>query len=117
MRRDNRRWRWDAPAYILGMRFLPTLIALAFVGCGALSQPPASSAQQAASEANTARVESTGLDQTLIEAAINEARGLPQLRALIIVRDGETLVEAADKPRAAGKDSLLARHYRWQNRI
>lgn len=75
------------------MRLLPTLIALAIVGCGAPSQPPASSAQQAPSGAEMASVETTGLDQTLIDAAIEEARGLPQLRALIVMRNGETLVE------------------------
>jgi CubicO group peptidase (beta-lactamase class C family) len=60
-------------------------------GCGRAAQPPEA---QAAAE-TPATAQRPGLDAGLLQAAVQRAQTLPQLRALIVARDGETLFERA----------------------
>ena len=77
------------------MRILPAIVAVIFAGCGAPSEPSTSNAQTASNftQASPAVPATSGLNEQLIEEMLEAAEGLPQLRSLIVMRDGEVLVE------------------------
>ncbi|WP_083910913.1 serine hydrolase domain-containing protein [Henriciella marina] len=77
------------------MRILPAITIVIFAGCGAPSEPSTSNAQPASVSERSALVapDTSGLNEQTIEATLEAAEGLPQLRSLIVMRDGEVLVE------------------------
>lgn len=74
------------------MRILPAIIAVIFAGCGAPSEPSTSNAQTT-SNFIQASPATSGLNEQLIKETLEAAEALPQLRSLIVMRDGEVLVE------------------------
>ena len=76
------------------MRFL-ALAASVIAGCGVPSEPPVSSAQTAEpiSVEENQSSDPGGLDPDLLEEALDQAARLPQLRSLIVLRDGTEMVQ------------------------
>lgn len=95
----------------------PLILALASFATAACSQPATNAQAQSARTAEAPRSATRGLDQARMQAAVQRARTLPRLRALIVARNGETLAEqrfagpALDTPvniKSASKSVLSA---------
>lgn len=96
----------------------PLILALGSFATLACSQPIAETQTQSAQFSTTApRTATRGLDPVRMQAAVQRARGLPRLRALLVARHGDTLAEhrlagpALDTPvniKSASKSVLSA---------